>query len=42
MIDLNTVAVIAVALWSGYQEYRINKMCYDCPIRKSVTSVPVK
>jgi len=27
------VAVTALA-WTIFQQYRINKMCYDCPFRR--------
>jgi hypothetical protein len=31
MIDLTTIGIAAVAIWSAMQQYQINKMCSKCP-----------
>jgi len=36
MIDLSGTIAIVALMWTIYQQYRINKMCYECPFRTGI------
>jgi hypothetical protein len=31
-VDLTAVGTIMAIVWTAYQEYRINRMCANCPL----------
>jgi len=38
MVDYYAAATATVALlWTIFQQYKLSKICYECPLRKEMT-----